>query len=79
MRKLNAEKTFNLIFLYLGSFSHIFNWSPSSFKKEAESGTTAIVKNAAAQGQEVIARHLDMIEKIAQSHHVPVQSSGGAQ
>jgi putative membrane protein len=42
------------------------------FKKEAQSGTSSTVKNAARQGTEVISGHLEMIRKIAQSHHVAV-------
>lgn len=48
----------------------------AEFKKEAGSGTSAEVKNAASQGADVIAEHLSRIQKIAQQHHVAV---GGAE
>lgn len=40
------------------------------FKKEAGTGTSAEVKRVAAKGANVVSEHLDMIEKIAQSHKV---------
>jgi putative membrane protein len=44
------------------------------FQKEASTGTSATVKDAAAHGKQVIAAHLDMIQKIAQAHNVTTQS-----
>lgn len=49
----------------------------ADFKKEAGTGTSAEVKNAAGQGATVVGEHLDMIQKIAQAHHMQV--SGGDQ
>jgi len=40
------------------------------FKKEAAEGTSPAVKSAARQGEVVIAHHLVMIRKIAQTHNV---------
>lgn len=40
------------------------------FKKEADSGNSPSVKDAASQGADVISEHLSMIQQIAQSHNV---------
>ena len=40
------------------------------FKKEAESGTSAAVKDAANKGSEVISGHLSMIQQIAGAHNI---------
>ncbi len=40
------------------------------FKKEADSGNSPTVKDAASQGADVISEHLSMIQQIAQSHNV---------
>ena len=42
----------------------------SDFRKEASSGTSPAVKSAAKDGEHVIAMHLEMIQKIAQSHNL---------
>jgi putative membrane protein len=42
----------------------------ADFKKEAETGTSPSVKNAARQGETVVSHHLAMIRKIAQDHNV---------
>ena len=42
----------------------------NDFKKEAQGGTSAIVKDAASQGATVISEHLTMIRQIAQAHGV---------
>jgi putative membrane protein len=44
----------------------------SEFKKEAKMGKSPAVKDAAQQGQEVIAGHLQMIEQIAQKHNITI-------
>jgi putative membrane protein len=41
-----------------------------AFKKEAAEGGSPAVKSAAADGEKVVAEHLHMIRKIAQSHDV---------
>jgi putative membrane protein len=40
------------------------------FKKEADTGTSSVVKEAASQGAEVVSSHLSMIQQIAQSHNI---------
>jgi putative membrane protein len=45
------------------------------FKKEAASGMAAPVKEEASKGSEVISQHLQMIEQIAQAHHVMAGSA----
>lgn len=47
----------------------------SDFRKETATGTSSAVKNAASQGEQVIASHLQMIQQIAQAHSVTVASS----
>lgn len=42
----------------------------ANFKKEAMSGSSPAVKDAATQGVQVISSHLQMIQQIAQSHNV---------
>jgi putative membrane protein len=42
----------------------------NEFKKEATAGKSPEVKDAAEQGEKVIASHLRMIEQIAQKHNV---------
>jgi len=42
----------------------------AAFKKEAAEGTSPEVKKAAHQGEMVVAKHLEMIKKIAQAHNV---------
>jgi putative membrane protein len=42
----------------------------NEFKKEAQSGTSAKVKNAASQGATVISEHLAMIRQVAQAHGI---------
>jgi putative membrane protein len=42
----------------------------NEFKKEAKAGKSPEVKDAAEQGEKVIASHLRMIEQIAQKHNV---------
>ncbi len=53
----------------------------AAFQKEANTGTSSAVKDAAAQGQQVVSAHLDMIREIAAAHNVTVQSKadGSAQ
>lgn len=51
----------------------------SDFKKEEGSGTSAEVKNAAGQGETVIAGHLDMIKRIAQTHNITVQAKASSE
>lgn len=43
------------------------------FKKEADTGKSSLVKEAASQGSDVISDHLSMIEQIAASHNVAGQ------
>ena len=45
------------------------------FKKEASSGKSSAVKDAASQGSNVIAEHLKMIEDIARKHGVGAGTS----
>ena len=45
----------------------------SDFKKEADSGTSPLVKNAATQGANVISTHLDMIKQIAGTHNIALK------
>jgi putative membrane protein len=40
------------------------------FKKEADTGKSSVVKNAASQGADVVSSHLDMIKQIAAAHNV---------
>ncbi|MGA2352284.1 MAG: DUF4142 domain-containing protein [Terracidiphilus sp.] len=40
------------------------------FKKEAESGTSPVVKNAASEGADVVSTHLSMIKQIAAAHNL---------
>jgi putative membrane protein len=42
----------------------------ADFKKEAATGSSPAVKNAARDGETIVARHLAMIRKIAQAHNV---------
>ncbi len=42
----------------------------AAFKKEAAEGTSPEVKKAAHQGEMVVARHLEVIKKIAQAHNI---------
>jgi putative membrane protein len=46
-----------------------------AFKKEAADGSSPAVKSAAADGEKVVAEHLHMIRKIAQSHDVGTSNS----
>jgi len=43
------------------------------FKKEADTGTSSLVKNAANHGAEVISSHLSMIKQIAQAHNIAMK------
>jgi len=47
----------------------------AEFKKEAANGMAAPVKEEASKGSEVISQHLQMIEEIAQAHHVMAGSA----
>jgi len=47
----------------------------AEFKKEAASGMAAPVKEEASKGSEVISQHLQMIQQIAQAHHVMARSA----
>jgi putative membrane protein len=47
----------------------------ADFRKEATNGSSPAVKDAAAQGEQVISSHLQLIEQIAQAHNVTVASS----
>lgn len=40
------------------------------FKKEADTGKSPTVKDAAGQGANLISNHLSMIRQIAQSHNI---------
>jgi putative membrane protein len=42
----------------------------NDFKKEAQGGTSAKVKDAASQGATIISEHLDMIRQVAQAHGI---------
>ena len=46
------------------------------FQNEAQMAQDPSVKQIAQQGTEVIAKHLQMIEQIAQAHNVPVDGKG---
>jgi len=46
-----------------------------AFHKEASSGTSQAVKDAASQGATVVSQHLEMIKQIAVAHHVTVNSA----
>jgi putative membrane protein len=48
----------------------------NDFKMEAQNGTIPEVKQAAAQGDQVISQHLQMIQQIAEAHHVDGSSKG---
>ncbi len=50
----------------------------AEFKKEASSGMDPAVKEQASKGTEVISQHLQMIEQIAQAHHVMAGSSASS-
>ena len=45
-----------------------------AFQNEAATGTSQAVKDAASQGATVVSMHLEMIKKIAATHHVMVNS-----
>jgi putative membrane protein len=45
----------------------------NDFKKDADDGTSPLVKNAATQGANVISGHLDMIKKIAGAHNIALK------
>jgi putative membrane protein len=45
------------------------------FKEEAEASQDPAVKQMAQQGATVISQHLQLTEKVAQSHNIPVNSS----
>jgi putative membrane protein len=42
----------------------------SAFRREVTGGTSPAVKSAAKEGEHVVAMHLEMIQKIAQSHNL---------
>jgi putative membrane protein len=42
----------------------------AEFQKEASTGSSAQVKDAASHGESVISEHLKMIRQIAQAHNV---------
>ena len=48
------------------------------FKKEASSGTSSAVKEAATKGDQVIEEHLSMIKDIAKKHNVMTGGSMGS-
>lgn len=51
----------------------------ADFKKEIASGQSSTVKDAASQGEKVIAEHLKMIRQIAQTHGLgPATKSGSS-
>lgn len=50
----------------------------ADFKKEASSGMDPAVKEQASKGSDVITQHLQMIEQIAQAHHVMAGSSASS-
>ncbi len=43
------------------------------FQNEAQSAQDPNVKQIAQQGADLISKHLEMIEQIAQAHNVPVE------
>lgn len=45
----------------------------NAFQKEADSGTSSLVKDAASQGAEVISGHLNMIKEIAGAHNIALK------
>jgi len=45
------------------------------FKKEENTGSSQTVKDAASQGEQVIAHHLEMIKQIAQAHNLSTVSA----
>jgi putative membrane protein len=47
------------------------------FKKEANTGTSSKVKNAASQEADVVSQHLQMIRGVAQAHNISGKSSDG--
>lgn len=47
------------------------------FKSQAESSQNPNVKQIAEQGSQIIQKHLDLIEQIAQAHNVPVDGKAG--
>jgi putative membrane protein len=48
----------------------------TAFQQEAQMGSDPNVKQAAAQGEQVISAHLEMIKQIAQSQGVSGKSGG---
>jgi len=48
------------------------------FKKEASSGSSSAVKEAATKGDQVIEQHLQMIKEIAQKHNVMTESKSAS-
>lgn len=48
----------------------------NDFKMEAQNGNLPEVKHAAAQGEQVISQHLQLIQQIAEAHHVEGGSKG---
>ena len=49
----------------------------SAFKMEAEQAQNPAIRQAAQEGEQVIAGHLQMIEQIAQAHNVQASKGGG--
>lgn len=47
----------------------------ADFKKEENTGSSQTVKDAASQGEQVIAHHLEMIKQIAQAHNLSTMSA----
>jgi putative membrane protein len=46
----------------------------SEFKKEADSGNDTSIKDAASQGQQVISEHFKMIQEIAKTHNIQMDT-----
>jgi putative membrane protein len=50
----------------------------ADFEREAATGTSSMVKSAAAHGEQILSSHLEMIQRIAQGHNVTVAQNSNA-
>jgi putative membrane protein len=55
---------------YIGAMVKDHQEDLNDFKKEISTASSSTVKDAAEQGEKVISKHLEMIQKIAQQHQV---------
>ena len=69
MTKLQAMSGDQFDKAYLRAMVKDHEKDDMDFKKEASSGTSQAVKDAASQGDQVVEQHLQMVKELAQKHH----------